>query len=138
VNWLAFGVSNQVPEANSYIGVQADGTNISSRHEKLEIQLSFYGPNADETYGLLRDSLQVQSNRMALRVAQMGFQELSNGQRVPDLINEKWVNRLEATRVLTRQVLRVYPILTFLSVNGTVHTVVGNEQYLLNFKTVTP
>ena len=118
--------------------MQPDGSNISSRHEKLEIQVSFYGPKANETYGLLRDGFQVQQNLEALRRASMGFQELGNGSRVPDLINEKWVNRIEATLVLTRQVLRVYPILTFLSVQGTVHTVVGDEDYLLNFKTETP
>jgi hypothetical protein len=38
----------------------------------------------------------------------------------PELVNERWWNRADATLTLRREVRREYPILTFLAAIGTV------------------
>ena len=137
VNWMAIGVSVAVPDANSYVGSDEDGAVISQRHETLEISCSIYGPDAMETYGLIRDGFQIQPNLYALRSANMGFVEVSPARHIPDLVNGRFINRVEASVFLRRMIQRVYPIATLLSASGVIHTVVGGEEYLLDWETQT-
>lgn len=137
INWIAFGIAQSEPDANSYVGVNQAGATISQRQEGLEIACSLYGPDALETAGLLRDGFQIQMNRDGLRSANMGFTNVSQALHIPDLINERFINRYEMSIFLRRQIQRVYPTLTLLSATGTIHTVLGTEQYLLDWETQT-
>lgn len=130
VNWMAMGIDVSTPDANSYLGVDSDGT-TSQRMEALEIGCSLYGPDALETAGLIRDGFQIQVNLDNLRVANMGFVEVSPARHIPDLVNERFINRVQMSVFLRREVQRIYPLLYFLSATGTIHTVIGNEDYLL-------
>lgn len=135
VNWIAFGISRSEPDANAYVGIDSNGVTTSQRQESLEIGLSFYGPSALDVYTGLRDGFQIQQNLDALRSADMGYTALSGAQHVPDLVNERFIDRYEASLVLTRQVTRLYPIVSLISASGIIHTVIGNENYLLDWKT---
>jgi hypothetical protein len=137
VNWMAFGVSASVPDANAFIGVMQDGRIQTQRHETLEIGCSIYGPDAMEIAGLIRDGFQIPQNLESLRSASMGFVEVSPARHLPELINERFFNRVEMVVVLRREIQRVYPIVTILSATGTIHTVLGNEEYLLEWETET-
>jgi hypothetical protein len=137
IDWIAFGVTSGTPDANGFVGVNRDGATVTQRHEGLEIGCSLYGPNALETAGLIRDGFQIPQNLEGLRSANMGFVDVSRALHVPELVNERWINRLEMTINLRREIQRVYPILTLLSATGSVHTVVGDEQYLLDWATQT-
>jgi hypothetical protein len=117
------------------VGTQPDNSTILQRMENLEVGCSIYGPNALETYGLINDGLQIPNNREALLAANMGFVEGSPARKIPDLVNERWVNRVQCSFFFRRQIQRVYPILTILSASGTIHTVIGNEEYLLDWET---
>lgn len=136
-NWISYGVVSATPDANSFTGSDASGIYNSQRHELLEIACSIYGPDAIETYGLLRDGFQIPKNLEGLRSANMGFVEVSRALHVPDLINERFFNRIEVSVIIRREIQRVYPVLTLISANGTIHTVLGNEQYLLDWETQT-
>lgn len=135
INWMAFGVVTSTPDANSWVGTDAEGATTSQRHEGLEISLSIYGPDAMATAGLIRDGFQIQQNLEALRSANMGFTEVNEARHVPELTNERWIDRVEMTVYLRRQITRSYAIVSIVSATGQIHTVIGNEQYLLDWKT---
>lgn len=117
VNWMGFGVNEDDADTNAYV----DGGNFM-RMEALAVQCSFYGPDAWEYTKLLRDGLQIPQNLQALNSAKMGFVSTSRMTRVPDLVNEQWVNRWEMTVFLRREIQRTYPILTFVAGAGTLTT----------------
>ncbi len=138
VDWLAFAIVEQTPDQNAYVGmkvVSGQGVSDFQRQERLEIQCGFYGPNAMDKAALVRDGFQIQQNVEALRAANMGYAEIAPARRLPDLVHERWIDRVEQTLFLRRQVQRTYPVLSLLNANGTIHTVLGNEAYLLNWKT---
>jgi len=134
VSWMALGISNAVPDANSYIGTKVDETVESQRHETLEISCAIYGPYCLEIYELLRDGFQIQQNRIELQNANMGFVQITNGRKIPDLVNERWIERIETSVFLRREIQRIYPIPTIISSDGTIYTVIGNEDYLKVWK----
>ena len=133
-DWLAFGVALITPDANAYVGMDSAGNSTFQRHEGLEIPLSFYGPNAMQKASEIRDGFQIQQNLEALRAANMGFAYVNEARHIPERIHERYVNRVEMSVFLRREVQRTYPILSFLSADGVIHTVLGSEEYLLEWQ----
>lgn len=134
VNWMAFGINTITPDANAFVQINNDGSESFQRHEMLEIGLSFYGPELIYYSSLVRDGFQITQNLEALRAANMGFTGVGPQQQVPDLLNERWVNRMTMSLFIRRQIQRVYPVLALVSANGTIHTVLSNgDDYNLNF-----
>jgi hypothetical protein len=137
-DWIAFAIQNVIPDANAYTWLNDQNIDQLTRMEKLEIQIAYYGPNSLENISVLRDGFQIQQNLEAMRAAGMGFNGLTQAIRGPDLLNERWVNRWEMTLTLVRQVLRVYPVLSFASAAGSIHTVVADEDITLNWEVEEP
>lgn len=134
-NWMAIGIDVATPDANGYLDAYPDGTVVTQRHELLEVSCSIYGPNAIDTMGLLRDGFQIPTNLEGLRSANMGFVEVTAARHIPDLVNESFIDRFVMSVFLRREIQRVYPILTLVSASGVIHTVIGDEEYLLDWKT---
>lgn len=122
VNWLAFGIASSDPSFNAYIEMQPDGTTQYQRHDKLEVQISVYGPEALDIVDLITDGFQIPQNQSGLLSANMGLVEVTRALHIPESINERFFNRYEFAVVLNRQVQRLYPILNFLSATGTIYT----------------
>lgn len=96
--------------------------NLVLRHEDLQIQCSFYGPDAADYGAIVRDGFEMPQNRYQLNIANMGYVESTQLMRVPDLVNERWVDRYEMTVRLRREIQRVYSVLPFTSIHGTILT----------------
>lgn len=133
VDWIAFAIVNSLPNANGYVGTPDDNSTIYSRQETLEIQCSFYGPKCYEIMAEVRDGFQIPQNIESLQKAKMGFTSVSNAVHSPELYNGRYVDRYEMSIFLQKQTLRTYAIQSFVSAKGTIHTVLGNEEYLLGW-----
>lgn len=137
-DWIAFAVVGNEPDANAYVGIDEAGVSTLARTEKLEIQVAFYGTNAQENISIFRDGFQIQQNLEAMLLANMGFNGIGRSIRGPDLLNQRWVDRWETTLTLVRTVQRVYPVLSFASVAGSIHTIIADEDLTIQFETEAP
>ena len=118
VDWISFAVNEDDADTYAFNGLNSSNVNIFQRFEKLPVQCSFYGPGSREIAELVRDGLQLGQNREQLQKAGMDFTSTSKMVRVPDLVNERWINRWEMTANFNRQIMRSYPILNFISLSG--------------------
>lgn len=134
VDWMSVGIATISPDTYSFTQPDSSGAYQSQRQETVEIQCSIYGPNAFETYGLLRDGFQIPPNLAALATANMGFTEITEGRHVPDLVNERYIDRIVTTVLLRREIQRTYPVLTILSASGIIYVPDINADYLLAWK----
>ncbi len=137
-DWIAYGIAMNGTPNNAYVDIDDAGVTHLGRQESLEVQCAFYGPNAQENIAAFRDGFQLQQNLDAMKLANMGFKECSRIIRGPDLINERWVDRYEMLLTLVRRVQRVYPILSFASAMGTIHTVVQGNPVNIDWETEEP
>lgn len=129
-NWMAFGILNFVPR-NNYVGVRENGTTFIQGQKPMEITTSFYGENAMQIAELVADGFQIQQNLDALNKANIGFTGCSAINNVPEFVNERWLARLTMQVSLLVQTQYNYPILPFLSANGDIHYMKGDEEHLL-------
>jgi hypothetical protein len=121
-DWLAFGIESQKPDFSAYLSATGPDHELQlNRQEDLTLSFSIYGPNCAETYGLISDGFQIPQNRISLFQANIGYTEISEARHVPDLVNQRWVDRVECTVRLKRQIQRTYPVLTFVSVSGIIY-----------------
>jgi len=121
VDWCAFGIQNQIPDANSYHKQLDEGGAQLLRHEELEVYCVFYGPDAKINAGKLRDGLEIGQNREILLLNGIGLKGFSNTKTFPELINNRYFERSDITMTLRREIRRDYDILHFLSADGTVY-----------------
>lgn len=122
MDWLGFGIESAAPDFSAYLVPSEGGGPIQTqRQESLTLSFSIYGPNAMDTYGLLRDGFQIPQNRIALFNANMGYTEITPGRHIPDLVNQRWIDRVQCNVVLTRKIQRIYPVLTFTSATGIIY-----------------
>ncbi|WP_205168879.1 LIC_12616 family protein [Burkholderia sp. LMG 13014] len=124
VNWCAFGVQEQDPDAGPVI--QHDGTGDGHdtyiRHQPIEIACTFYGPNGKGYAQRLADSLAIPQNIEALKANDMAFVGTSAIRPAPDLVNQQWIRRYDITVTLRRKVTRTYAVLNLKSVQASTTT----------------
>jgi hypothetical protein len=121
-NWLAFGITKSAAKGFPFQGLATVGDSQvynSSYHSKVNIACVLYGPLAFENFELIRDGFYLPQNNESLKAANFGLIGVNEGVRNAELIDEIWFNRFDFSIDLYYQTLRTYPILTFLSANGT-------------------
>lgn len=113
-DWCAVSVSLSTPDANVYEKESADGkSQLQVRHETLEVMTSFYGPNAITYARRLRAGLANAQNREPLTALSIGFVETHEIRRVPELVNNKWIQRRDMQITFRRKVTETYAVLDF-------------------------
>lgn len=133
-NWLAFGLGSATPDNNAYVAIDKDDNPIVQRNELIPIIVSVYGPLAYDNIGLIRDGFQLTQNLTTLLKAKVGFAYDTPAQHIPDFFNERWYDRWRCEFFVRRQIQRTYPLLSFLSANGTIYTQTAtNENFELPF-----
>lgn len=123
VNWCGYAIINQIEEAGSaYQASQADGSYKLKRHESFDVLVSMYGPLCQSYAGLLRDGLQISQNRERLFLASMAYVGASGITHAPELLNDRWFDRADVTLTFRREIVRDYPVLSFVSAGGGLYT----------------
>ncbi len=124
VDWCAFGVQEQEPDAGP--AIQHDGTGEGHdtyiRHQAIDVMCTFYGPHAKGYAQRLADGLAIPQNREQIQLQDMAFVGVGPIRAVPDLVNQQWVRRYDMTVTLRRKITRTYAVLNLLSVHATTTT----------------
>lgn len=90
------------------------------RNEILEILCSFYGPKAQQYAEVLSIGFQVDQNREQMQLNGFAFIEASDFVRVPELIQNKWVNRIDVPFRLRRAQEYTFGVLDLVASDVTV------------------
>lgn len=117
VNWCAFGLQEQEPDAGP--AIQHDGTGDGHdtyiRHQDIDVMCTFYGPLAKGYAQRLADGLAIPQNREQLQLQDMAFVGVGPIRAAPDLVNQQWVRRYDMTVTLRRKITRTYAVLSLKS-----------------------
>jgi hypothetical protein len=135
-SWIAVGITRRKPIGPyAWVGHHAHGQGRSElqRHEEFEYLCSFYGPKCDVYAELVHSNLMVWQNVSLLRLVWMAFVEIGEGVRVPELVKQQWLDRVDKTITFRRIIRRNYPVLNVLSAHGVIHA--QPDQYELPFET---
>jgi hypothetical protein len=136
-NWAAVGVVSTEADEFPWIGhiggdpaVPGDlGHDVMQRHQTVTAMVSFYGPEAEDHAQRMRDALYVAQNSEPFSLAlQAKIYSVADFNRIPELINQQWVNRIDMRLMLRQQIDRVYPILDIASALINVVTDTGRDE----------
>lgn len=115
--WASVGVQRVEADEFPYIvhdpsgtfpGALAPGVDRMQRHATLTVLVTFYGPEAEDTGGRLRDALYIPQQMEGMRPLKLlTVRDLA---RAPEMINQQWIDRVDLEIDLRMQINRVYPI----------------------------
>lgn len=128
INWCAIGITTIVSDYGTVTLHNPAGTDEQQRHDTVDLLASFYGPGAYSLATRLRDGLMVSQNRKAMREAGINLLESTRMRTASDLLNERFIRRVDLEIRLRRAFVRTYPILNVLSVNGVIQAQDGEPQ----------
>ena len=101
-NWIAFFIQERRGDANSYQEEDNSGEKLLlTRHEELDILLSFYGPDCMSYASLIREGLELQQNSEAMNALGMAFVRVGEMSYIPELINERYYERVDCLLTLS-------------------------------------
>ncbi|WP_426576684.1 phage neck terminator protein [Xenorhabdus stockiae] len=109
-HWCAFGIMNIREDANPSAIQFSDKHHAQWSHETLDILCCFYGPSGQRIATQFRDGLFITQNNDELSRKGLTFQQCSQIQPAPELINNQWQRRYDVTVTLRRKIVRNYGI----------------------------
>lgn len=112
INWLAWGITDIDEDRFAHQEQVSTNSLEVSRDEVLSMLLSFYGPKAGQLAKQVSTSIQLGQNRAYLRAQSMTVVEVMPQVRVPALLKEKWVPRVDMRIVFRRRAVSAYQVKT--------------------------
>lgn len=97
INWLAFGFPRITEDAFAYQDQDPDDPTqgLVQRDEILTMLMSFYGPQCGQLGKQVSAGIQLSQNRAYLRVQQISVVEVEDQIKLPALLKERWVPRVD-------------------------------------------
>jgi hypothetical protein len=139
VDWSAFAVVQQVADFDSYQGEHLTGSTMALlRHETVEVLCTFYGPNCQSYAARLVDGMYLSQNRDVMRSVGVGSFDFSPIVHAPELFNDRYIERVDVTMTLRREIRRDYPILSLLAADGILQTETVSQQWVTDPQGVIP
>ena len=127
VDWCSFWISKCKPDYSaSSASHDVLGTYETVKHETLDVSCSFYGPNSVTLAAVLDAGFELPHNREAFSSAGIGFTGTSEIVHLPELINARFYDRADITVTLRREVRRIYPVLYFVGLTG---SIIGDDAH---------
>jgi hypothetical protein len=116
VDWCAIGVADADREGFAAVihNSMGQGTDTVIAWETLDVLASFYGPRALDLAGRLRDGLAIEQNRTALRQAGLALGGMGRMVKVPELVNNAWLRRVDLPLTLRNEARRTFGVLNLL------------------------
>jgi hypothetical protein len=118
-DWCAFHIRDS--EATNFPDVQhvspgsiEDGHDVVTDWINKEVRLYFYGPRAEDYAGMVRRGLQVEQNLSALRSVGIALRRVGNAAQMPELVNGKWLSRVDLVLYITLEQSGSYAVLNLL------------------------
>jgi hypothetical protein len=130
VSWCAFGIMEIDGDWASHLQhvPAGDGSTVATRHETLRMLASFYGPAGYSNASMLRDGLWIQQNWDALNAVGVALLECSRSRTASELVNNRYIRKVDLEMVFRRVITRTYPILNLLSAQGSIVPDPGEPQ----------
>lgn len=112
VTWCSVGVLSWSRDGYPAVEHSGDegGTDAVLSWKTLSAVASFYGPAADDLADRLMDGLAVEQNRTDLRAAGIALTAVGDPVDAPELINNRWVRRVDLPLSLQMETRRVYGV----------------------------
>lgn len=114
VNWMAFRVSEDDAEQFPHLQHRpvGDGVTDLTRDEFYEILTSFYGPGCGQAMSALRDGIMLDQNRRDLGAHGIKLLSVGKPVKLPALLKDQWVKRIDLRLRFARRVIKTYQINT--------------------------
>jgi hypothetical protein len=97
------------------------------RHATITVLMTFYGPQADTVAAQVRDGFYIPQNYEGLAAVGLKLRTIHDLQRVPELINQQYVDRADLRMEFRVQSDRVYPIRDLAGADVTLNTDTTSE-----------
>lgn len=129
--WCAIGVMEFEPDTYATLihNPAGVGTSIQQSHEGISVMATFYGPAAQATARILARGLLLPQNQEVIAAAGILFTKAERPIKAPQLLKNRWVNRIDVTLQFRRQDDLIYPIRNLVSASGQIDAENVQEQF---------
>ena len=116
VNWCAVGIADEDRQGFAAVlhNSAGDGSDTVINWETLGALATFYGPLAWDMAGRLRDGLAIEQNRAELRKSGLALGGIGRRVKVPELVNNAWLQRVDLPLELRNEARRTFGVLNLL------------------------
>lgn len=141
-NWVAFGIVHSEPDVYAAeIQAEVPGAPATIMHHvvrtiRVNVLLSFYGPQSSANEATLRAGLSIGQNRDILLDNNVAVVELQGPTIVPALLKQTWVRRVDSMLILNRAIDHVYEVQSVAGMGAGAG--LNNEQYVTSLNINSP